>query len=567
MADMTETLLSEAIVELKKGNQLREMGNRDPSLPSSIKQNLGEILNASRLAGQSEKFQEQTGITKTDDAVGDLEKSNQSVLGKILEVVTNIATGQPTQSQQQSQAKRGLAQANKLDKLFSNVLNLKVDLKKFTGAAKDFFSKGIGGKLSFLGLLTGFIFLLDSPVFPKLLGLIDDFIKVVLKVNKFLKTYITDNINRIFEVFGLEGVGDGIASVLVVLGGFFLLTRPIKTITFALKLLGSTIFDVYDMLSPSGPNIPAEKGRKRRGRKSLRRRLKRFTRANRTGLRRVAGLGRGIVAGAKFIPFAGAIVTAGVGIFDGVKAGLEEAKNETATKGSIIREGISGALSVLTFGLVSQEGISGGLQKLGNQIESGFNTAKEGLNNMVTNFKDAIPTQEEVKEKIAGLGQTAKTKLTELGDTMLGLKDDLISKFEGITGIELPSFEDVSTKIKNFGKDLKERVLSFIPSKEKIKEFGGKVLEFTKNLVKDKSDQETVDIAVANALAKHFETEHTRNSQMEQNALNKMEGGQTTVVNQTTVDASNNSKMESVQHNMKQISHTDPTQLAVANAQ
>ena len=119
----------------------------------------------------------------------------------------------------------------------------------------------------------------------------------------------------------------------------------------------------------------------------------------------------------------------------------------------------------------------------------------------------------------------------------------------------------------NFGKDLKERVLSFIPSKEKIKEFGGKVLEFTKNLVKDKSDQETVDIAVANALAKHFETDHTRNSQMEQNALNKMEGGQTTVVNQTTVDASNNSKMESVQHNMKQISHTDPTQLAVANAQ
>ena len=565
MADMTETLLSEAIVELKKGNQLREIGNRDPNLPSSIKQNLGEILNASRLAGQSEKFQEQTGITKTDDAVENLEKSNQSVLSKILDVVTNIAMGQPTQSQQQSQAKRGLAQANKLDKLFSNVLNLKVDLKKFTGAAKDFFTKGITGKATLVGLLTGFIFLLDSPVFPKLLGLIDDFVKVVLKVNKFLKTYITDNINRIFEVFGLEGVGDGIASVLVVLGGFFLLTRPIKTITTVLKLFGSTLFDVLDMLGSSGGL--GQKGRKRRGRKSIRRRLKRFTRANRTGLRRVAGLGRGIVAGAKFIPFAGAIVTAGVGIFDGVKAGLEEAKNETATKGSIIREGISGALSGLTFGLVSQEGISGGLQKLGNQIESGFNTAKEGLNNIVTNFKDAIPTQEEVKEKIAGLGQTAKTKLTELGDTMLGLKDDLISKFEGITGIELPSFEDVSTKIKNFGKDLKERVLSFIPSKEKIKEFGGKVLEFTKNLVKDKSDQETVDIAVANALAKHFETEHTRNSQMEQNALNKMEGGQTTVVNQTTVDASNNSKMESVQHNMKQISHTDPTQLAVANAQ
>ena len=53
---------------------------------------------------------------------------------------------------------------------------------------------------------------------------------------------------------------------------------------------------------------------------------------------------------------------------------------------------------------------------------------------------------------------------------------------------------------------------------------------------------------------------------MEQNALNKMEGGQTTVVNQTTVDASNNSKMESVQHNMKQIAHTDPIQQQIANA-
>ena len=122
MADMTETLLSEAIVELKKGNQLREIGNRDPNLPSSIKQNLGEILNASRLAGQSEKFQEQTGITKTDDAVENLEKSNQSVLSKILDVVTNIAMGQPTQSQQQSQAKRGLAQANKLPSLQDTIL-------------------------------------------------------------------------------------------------------------------------------------------------------------------------------------------------------------------------------------------------------------------------------------------------------------------------------------------------------------------------------------------------------------------------------------------------------------
>ena len=119
----------------------------------------------------------------------------------------------------------------------------------------------------------------------------------------------------------------------------------------------------------------------------------------------------------------------------------------------------------------------------------------------------------------------------------------------------------------NFGMNLKEKALALIPSKEQVKDFGKKVGGFVKGLFKDKNEQETVDAAVENALAKHFEIEHQRADKMNENALNKMEGGQTTVVNQTTVDASNNSKMESVQHNMKQISHTDPTQLAVANAQ
>ena len=54
---------------------------------------------------------------------------------------------------------------------------------------------------------------------------------------------------------------------------------------------------------------------------------------------------------------------------------------------------------------------------------------------------------------------------------------------------------------------------------------------------------------------------------MNENALNKMEGGQTTVVTTASIDNSNNSKVESNIHNMKQISHGDPTQLAVANAQ
>ena len=70
----------------------------------------------------------------------------------------------------------------------------------------------------------------------------------------------------------------------------------------------------------------------------------------------------------------------------------------------------------------------------------------------------------------------------------------------------------------------------------------------------------------ANDIAASSETGGSADA-MNENALNKMEGGQTTVVTTASIDNSNNSKVESNIHNMKQISHGDPTQLAVANAQ
>ena len=58
----TETLLGGVINELQKTNQLLELGNRDPNLASSIRQNLGEILNASRLQRDDQKYTEKKGI-------------------------------------------------------------------------------------------------------------------------------------------------------------------------------------------------------------------------------------------------------------------------------------------------------------------------------------------------------------------------------------------------------------------------------------------------------------------------------------------------------------------------
>ena len=54
--------------EQKKTNELLAIGNKDPELASSVKQNLGEILNESRLAKVSETFQQKEGITQVDEA-------------------------------------------------------------------------------------------------------------------------------------------------------------------------------------------------------------------------------------------------------------------------------------------------------------------------------------------------------------------------------------------------------------------------------------------------------------------------------------------------------------------
>ena len=127
MADMTETLLSEAIVELKKGNQLREQGNRDPSLPSSIRQNLGEILNARQLATRGETFAKQEGTTEVDEKVDALKDTNETFLSKILQSVNGIFVKQPSTSQRMSKTKQ---ERSFLKNLFEPVKNLGKDLKE-----------------------------------------------------------------------------------------------------------------------------------------------------------------------------------------------------------------------------------------------------------------------------------------------------------------------------------------------------------------------------------------------------------------------------------------------------
>ena len=580
MAD-TETLLGGVINELQKTNKLIELGNRDPNLASSIRQNLGEIINASRLQKDDQNYTEKKGIDQTDDEVinlGEKTETNTTLLKEILNSVISISEGQPSQSQQQSITKKEEAKEKGFLKALGG-FEKRMDgyFKSFTGFLKD--NKGIASILG-LGAL---IFFLNSPTFLKFLGYLDK--TLMPSIVKFFESI--DRLGeKVDDFLGIEG---GTTSYLTKLGlagaAIIALTRPLKTLKFLLlDLPFATLSKGFKILRFSMGKSPGQLAKKafvgpqkasrafRLGQglgktgevlgkagKSISNVASKLTssvanigsKLSSFGGAKVAG--RAALAGAKFIPFAGLIVSAAQGVYDGVKAGLDKAKDETATKADIAKAVlVGGAVSILTLGMGSPEGVKKFFGGIGDKIGEKFDA-----------FKEMLPTKDELKEKMAGFAEGLKGKLGELGDKFTSLKDDMIGKFEDITGIELPTFEEVSEKIKNFGADLKKRVIDAIPTKEKIKEFGGKLLQFGKDLIKKDATQEQIDTAVAAALQKHFEQFHA----MGENALNKMEGGQTTVVNQTTVDASNNSKMESVQHNMKQISHTDPTQLAVANAQ
>ena len=226
----------------------------------------------------------------------------------------------------------------------------------------------------------------------------------------------------------------------------------------------------------------------------------------------------GLKAATGALRFAGPIglaVTAGMGLFDGISAGIEEFK-KSGKVGAAVKEGFAGTLSGLTFGLVSQESISKGFDAIGNfavdtvdglknAASAGFEKAKELTNLGVAKFEELtglnVPTNLiEVKDAV-GKGLTAAaegfnnltglnipTNLTELKDTLSStftsaaegftnltgltiptnlteLKDGLKSKFDSIgasftslTGIEVPKFDDLQAKVSEFANNMKDQI-------------------------------------------------------------------------------------------------------------
>lgn len=227
------------------------------------------------------------------------------------------------------------------------------------------------------------------------------------------------------------------------------------------------------------------------------------------------GAGKLAMGAAKFAGPIGLAVTAGMGIFDGLTAGIEEYK-KSGNIGKAVKEGFAGAVSGLTFGLIDQETISNGMTAIGDfakgawdgytglvsdavsGVGSVLNSAVDGFENLtgltvptnLTEVRDAVsntissavsgfnnltglnvPTNlTEVKDAVGNAlssaaegfnnltGLSIPTNLTELKDSVSSTFDAVGQGFTNLTGIEVPTFDDLSAKVGAFADNMKENI-------------------------------------------------------------------------------------------------------------
>lgn len=330
----------------------------------------------------------------------------------------------------------------------------------------------------FAGLLLAFAKFLSSPAFGKtvdyitntLLPMITNFYEKTLKpfvlgIGAFFKDPTWGSFTKIFDVENPLGLVAGLA-------GLVLLFKP--SLLFKGLKLGVIAFSKAIGLAGTGlMNLGSDVKKDAKGR-TRSKTTGAFAKAETGKLSGVKNLGKGLLRGAKFLPVVGVGVTALMGLFDGVTAGLEEAKKENATKSSILRESIAGIGSGLTFGLVSQETISKGISATASAVSSGFNATTKAFTDFLSPDaqwgKDlTAKTQAGIESlKVSGAAAVDKLKLgfssltaavpnfDGVKDKLTNLGTNLASKFEGLTGIDLgDKFNSLKEMLPNIGNPLK----------------------------------------------------------------------------------------------------------------
>ena len=275
------------------------------------------------------------------------------------------------------------------------------------------------------------------------------------------------------------------------------------------------------------------------------------------------GIGTVAKGALKALPGVGLVATAAFGIFDAVRAGLDEAKNETATAGSIARESVSGLLSGLTFGLVPRETISNGITKIGEGISGGITAVKDGVMSVINDPAGAFNAVTGKINELTGLSlpdfETSKESILAFGQSMKDKAANLAGKFEEFTGINIPTFSEAKDSLSKIGNDLMGKFDGLMDSvslegaksalsglgdslQSSFSSFKDGVMGLFKD---DRSDEEKLKAKI-DSLAKDvatdsfFETDKNRQQDREELALLREQyakmigaggGGTTTVVN------------------------------------
>lgn len=368
--------------------------------------------------------------------------------------------------------------------------------------------KGVGAFLKGSGLIALLFLLptiLNSEFVFKTIQIIED---KVIPFFKGIYDFFVDTFGEKGKIFIIFTAIAALLAPKLVLGGLF------KILVTAVKFLFSSISRGLMQLGDDTMLVKDAKGnvaRRSKGKgffrgKGFAGKAGQFAKQA-SGLTRFA---RGAFRATRFLGPAAAGIMA---VADGVMSGMEEAKKEGATTGSIIKMSLSGALSGLTFGLISKEGIAGVLDKTG-----------ETFKNVGKSFNEEVlgPTVEGVKKiggKSAELAKAGFEKTKEGLKGFFGDGEDSILKgvlrvlflpatliknlFTKLTGIELPGFDEIFDAISEGVKFLIDKIKSIIPSKRTFSTLLNKVSggllgkseeEFAKeDAEEDRKEQEKFD--------------------------------------------------------------------------
>ena len=196
-------------------------------------------------------------------------------------------------------------------------------------------------------------------------------------------------------------------------------------------------------------------------------------------------LGKGILAGSKFIPGVGLAITAAVGIYDGLTAGIKEYK-ESGELGKSVEAGLAGAASGLTFGLVSQEtfqkgidGIKTGLNDAWNATTSAYDSIKTGL---VAFYNDPKGTFLAAKAAITKSVSETATKLKGKVEVSKEHVESEVENFENKTRTLLDLAE---RDLKEAQKELEQMAKDIANELEKIRDTMGEIRSETGETLRD----------------------------------------------------------------------------------